>query len=52
MGFIVGTCTICSFDGYILLHHCDITAIHRKLQFYHIMYYSITLSAFGTRLGT
>lgn len=52
MGFIVGACTIRLFYGYISVHHCDITAIHRKFQFYHIMYYSVTLSAFGTRLGT
>ena len=52
MGFIVFTCTIRSFDGYIPIHHWSDTAIHRKLQFYHIMYYSIILSAFGTRFGT
>ena len=40
MGFIVFTCTIRSFDGYIPIHHWSDTAIHRKLQFYHIMYYS------------
>ena len=52
IGFIVGTCTIRSFDGYILIHHWSDTAIHRKFPFHQVMYYSITLSAFGTRFGT
>ena len=52
IGFIVGTCTIRSFDGYILIRHWSDTAIHRKLKFHLIMYYSITLSAFGTGFGT
>jgi len=52
MGFIVGTCTIHSFYGYILIRHWSYTAIYRKLPFHQIMYYSITLSAFGTRFGT
>lgn len=49
---IVRTCTIRSFDGYILIRHWSDTAIHRKLKFHLIMYYSITLSAFGTGFGT
>ena len=52
MGFIVGTCTIHSFYGYILIRHWSDTAIHRKLSFHQIMFYSITLSVFGTRFGT
>ena len=52
IGFIVGICTIRSFDGYILIHHQFDAAMHRKFVIYRIMYYSITLSAFGTRVGT
>lgn len=52
MDFIVWICMIRPFYGYILIHYWSDTAIHRKLKFYLIMYYSITLSAFGTGFGT